>query len=461
MRQFPAFLNLRGAPAVVVGGGEAAGRKARLLLAAGADIRVFAKVVEKAFRDEFAGRLSIVADTPVAADFARARLVVIAEAELAAAERLAGLARRAGALVNVVDRPALCDFTFPSIIDRDDVVVAIGTDGSAPSLARRLREKIEALLPTRLGALAAFARKYREDVALRLAPERRRAFWERVFDGPIADKVLAGDEAGAESDLSAAMHGGAARGVVHIVGAGPGDPELLTLRALRLISDADVILYDRLVSDGVLLLARRDAERIFVGKEQANHTTPQREIEAQMIALARAGKRVVRLKGGDPFIFGRGGEELESVRAAGIDAFVTPGVTAALGCAAAVGMPLTHRDFSQAVTFVTGHARGDGEPDIDWAAAARLKHTLVVYMGVGRADAIERALIDGGRASDTPVAVIENGTRADQKIATGVLSGLSGLVIGAGITGPALLIIGEVAALAVAAPAAAMESVAA
>ncbi len=461
MRQLPAFLNIRGVRAVVAGGGEEAARKARLLLAAGAEVQLFAPRFGADVRAEFEGRAALIEDRPAPADFAGARLVVIAEENAALAERLAAEARRAGALVNAVDRPALCDFTFPSIIDRGEVVVAVGTDGGAPVLARRLREKIEALLPARLGALAGFARRLRDRAASRLAPEARRAFWERVFDGPIAAKVLAGDESGAEADFQAALTGDRPRGVVHIVGAGPGDPELLTLRALRLLSDADVILYDRLVSDDILAFARRDATRIYVGKEQSNHSTPQREIEAQMIALARAGKRVVRLKGGDPFIFGRGGEELESLRTAGVDVYVTPGITAALGCAAAAGLPLTHRDVSQAVTLVTGHARDDGAPDIDWKAAAALKHTLVVYMGVGRAGEIERALLDGGRAPETPVAVIENGTRADEKIVTGTLSGLAALVEANAVTGPALLIIGETAAFAAIDKAPASERIAA
>jgi uroporphyrin-III C-methyltransferase/precorrin-2 dehydrogenase/sirohydrochlorin ferrochelatase len=448
MRQFPAFLNLRGAAVVIAGGGEAAARKARLLLAAGAEVRIYAPRIEPALKSEFAGAARLVEDAPAPADFAGAKLVIIAEENVGVAERLAREARRAGALVNVVDRPALCDFTFPSIIDRGEVVVAVGTDGSAPVLARRVRERIEALLPARLGAVAAFARRFRDRVATRLGPERRRAFWERVFDGPVAEKILAGDEAAAEAAFDAALDENAPRGVVHIVGAGPGDPELLTLRALRLISDADVILHDRLVSDAVLNLSRRDAERIYVGKAQAEHSTPQRDIEARMIALARAGKRVVRLKGGDPFIFGRGGEEMAALRAAGVDVFVTPGVTAALGCAAALGLPLTHRDVSQAVTLVTGHARDDGEPEIDWKAAAALKHTLVVYMGVGRANAIEQALIGAGRAPSTPVAVVENGTRPDQKTLTGTLEGLGALVAEGALTGPALLIIGEVAAFA-------------
>ncbi len=386
---------------------------------------------------------------PDAAILRGAALVFVAVGDDADAAAWGRAARAAGVPVNAVDRPQLSDFATPSIIDRGGVVVAISTGGDAPVLGRRLREKIEALLPQRLSALAAFAGSFRGAVAARIAAPRRRAFWERFFDGPIAETFLAGDEAGARAATAAALNRPQteqAEGVVHIVGAGPGDPELLTLKALRLIQDADVILYDRLVGEGVLNLARRDALRLYVGKAKADHAAPQEEIEALLIAFAREGKMVVRLKGGDPFIFGRGGEELAAVKAAGIPVFATPGVTAALGCAAAAGMPLTHRDASQAVTFVTGHAKGDRDPDLDWAALAALGHTLVVYMGVDKAAAIAQRLIANGRAASTPVAVIENGTRADQKILKGTLRELARLVRDGGVAGPAVLVIGEVAA---------------
>jgi uroporphyrin-III C-methyltransferase/precorrin-2 dehydrogenase/sirohydrochlorin ferrochelatase len=267
--------------------------------------------------------------------------------------------------------------------------------------------------------------------------------------------VLAGDEAGAHEAMLALINRpqteqntGPQSGVVHIVGAGPGDPELLTIKALRLLQTADVILYDRLVSDEILSLARRDAERFYVGKAKSNHAVAQEDIEARMIEFARAGKTVVRLKGGDPFIFGRGGEELEALRNANIPVYITPGVTAATGCAAAANMALTHRDYAQAVTFVTGHAKGEADPDLDWSALAALKNTLVVYMGVTKAGTIAHNLIEHGRAASTPVAIIENGTRADQKVVKGALGELPRLVETGGIKGPALLVIGEVAALA-------------
>lgn len=449
MKFFPAFFDLSGRRVVVAGSGETASRKARLLIDAGAMVEFVAASFDPAFAADWEDRAALVRSGPDAALLRGAALVFVAVEDEAEAGAWTQAARAAGVPVNAVDRPSLSDFATPSIVDRGDVVVAISTGGAAPVLGRRLREKIEALLPQRLSSLAAFAGSFREAVAARIAAPARRAFWERFFDGAVAAQVLDGDETGAReamiSTLDEPQTAGAA-GVVHIVGAGPGDPDLLTLKALRLIQDADVILYDRLVGEGVLKLARRDALRLYVGKAKADHAVPQEEIEARLIAYARDGKCVVRLKGGDPFIFGRGGEELDAVKAAGVPVFVTPGVTAALGCAAAAGLPLTHRDAAQALTFVTGHAKGDADPDLDWAALARLGHTLVVYMGVGKADAIAQRLMENGRAASTPVAVIENGTRPDQKILKGTLTALARLVRDGGVEGPAILVIGEVAA---------------
>jgi len=348
-----------------------------------------------------------------------------------------------------VDRPDLCDFTTPSIVDRGRLVIAISTDGAAPVYAKKLRADVEALLPPNAGALADFADRYRSAVKANIDDADRRVFWEAFFNGPIAALVLKGDAQAAHEAMMEAINRPQKEqrtGVVHIVGAGPGDPDLLTIKALRLLQNADVILHDRLVSDEILSLARRDADRLYVGKAKADHAVPQTEIENTMIALAREGKNVVRLKGGDPFIFGRGGEELDAMRAAGVHAFVTPGVTAATGCAAAAGMALTHRDYAQAVTFVTGHAKEGADPDLDWAALAALKNTLVVYMGVTKATKISAQLIAHGRAAETPVAVIENGARVNQVVVKGALAELGALIEEGGIKGPALLVIGEAAA---------------
>ena len=373
-----------------------------------------------------------------------ARLAIVAEDNPDAI----AVIRAARVPLNVVDRPELCDFTVPSILDRGDIVAAIGSNGTAPVLAKSVRTKLEALLPARIGDLAALAGRLRDTVKTALPDfSARRKFWERALTGRAAELAYAGDLSGAEAAMRAELSAPAEEGVVHIVGAGPGDPELLTLKALRLIQEADVVYYDRLVSDGILSLIRRDADRVSVGKAKGNHSVPQDQIHELLIASAREGKRVVRLKGGDPFIFGRGGEELDAVEAAGISAFVVPGISSALGCAASAGIPLTHRDHAQAVTFVTGHAKAGGVPDLDWASLAKRGQTVSVYMGVGTAASIAEKLIEAGRAPQTPVAVIENGTRENEVRAYGMLEELPQLIEAHGIKGPALLIIGEVAGL--------------
>lgn len=451
MNKFPAFLDLRSLKTVLIGGGEAAAAKARLLAAAGADLLVIWPEIARSLEEAVADKATLARRSVSADDFHGAKLVFIAVDDEEDAAAYAALARVKGALVNVVDAPALCDFNVPSIVDRGEVTVAISTDGAAPVLGRRLRTQIEAAAPARLGALARFAKQYRASVKASRPAGEIRAFWERFFDGPVAADVLAGNEQRAHESMLALINRPDTeqkKGAVHIVGAGPGDPDLLTLKALRLLQSADVIFYDRLVSDEILGMARRDAERFYVGKRKSDHAVPQEEIERRMVERARAGDVVVRLKGGDPFVFGRGGEELEAMRAAGVEAFVTPGITAATGCAAAAGMALTHRDHAQAVTFVTGHGADDRDPEIDWSTLAKLGHTLVVYMGVAKAPVIAAHLIKHGRSPMTPAAVIENGTRADQVIAKGALHELPAIVDRIGVKGPALLVIGEVAALA-------------
>ena len=453
MRQFPAFFNLHGQRVVVVGGGEEAVRKVRLLATTGALPVIMARSTVILRRlDETIARVCTVQPIWRLEDALKgARLAIVAEDNPKAIE----IIRAAGVPLNVVDRPELCDFTVPSIVDRGDVVAAIGTNGTSPVLAKAIRAKLEALLPARIGDLAALAGRLRETVKAAVPDfTARRRYWERALAGRAADLAYAGDLAGAEAAMKAELKAPAGEGVVHIVGAGPGDPELLTLKALRLIQEADIVYYDRLVSDGILSLIRRDATRVSVGKAKGNHSVPQDQIHELLIASAREGKRVVRLKGGDPFIFGRGGEELDAVEAAGITAFVVPGISSALGCAASAGIPLTHRDHAQAVTFVTGHAKAGGVPDLDWPALAKRGQTVTVYMGVGTAGAIAEKLIEAGRAPQTPVAVIENGTRDNEIRAYGMLEELPRLIEANGIEGPALLIIGEVAALRVPAAAA-------
>ncbi|MFT3997455.1 MAG: siroheme synthase CysG [Asticcacaulis sp.] len=387
---------------------------------------------------------------PSVDDLRAASLVIVAFEDRAQAERGAALAREAGVPLNVVDFPDLGDFHIPAIIDRGSLSIGVATGGTAPVLARETRRRIEAAVPPSETHVAEFARRL--SPALREAfpdVDDRRRFWEEALRSPSVELARAGkiDDAVAAA-LSGLQNRAARTGVVHLVGAGPGDPELLTLKALRLLSEADVIVYDRLVGDAIMDLARRDAERFYVGKARSNHSVPQDQIHALLVEQAQLGKRVVRLKGGDPFVFGRGGEEVEALREAGIEVHVTPGITAALGCAASVAVPLTHRDHAQSVSFITGHARGDrDELALDWGRLAAKNHTLVVYMGIHTAETISRELTLHGRAADTPVLVIENGTRANETRRLTCLSDLSHALQSQPPKGPALLIIGEVAAL--------------
>ena len=454
MNYFPAFFDLKERPVLLVGGGEAAARRLRLLQKAGARITVVApRVGEEIGAAIAAGAIAAVRRGFVSGDVNRQAIVFAATGLPAVDERVAEAARAAGIPVNVADHAGLSSFIVPAIVERDPVVIGISTGGAAPVLASRLRETIERLLPSRLGRLADFADSFRTAVKATVpGAAARLRFWDRFFDGAVADQVLAGNDSRAREKMLTLVNGRAAadapRGGVAIVGAGPGDPDLLTLRALRLIQRADVVIYDKLVGPGVLDLARRDAERIYVGKSRGDHSKSQDEINALVAEQAQAGRRVVRLKGGDPFIFGRGGEELDYLRARGIPVEVVPGITAALGCAAATGIPLTHRDHAQAVTFATGQGRDGEEPELDWATLARLDQTLVIYMGVGTAGRIAARLIEHGLDAATPVAVIENGTLPSQKALYGRLSGLGWLMRQSGMAGPALIVIGRVAALA-------------
>jgi len=450
MRQFPAFFNLEGARIVVLGSGEEAARKLRLLASSPADLLLVGALRDKALEGEFAGRVTVVSQAARGLALEGACLAIIAEADdTLRAEALRDVRAR-NIPVNVVDHPEDCDFTVPSILDRDEIVAAIGSGGAAPVLAKAVRTKLESLLPNRIGELAALARRLRPFVSEALPDKAaRRRFWERALTGPAAEAAYTGDLDKAEALLkSAALTTGHVPGVVHLVGAGPGDPELLTLKALRVLQEADIVYYDRLVSPEVLGLIRRDAIRVPVGKSKGDHSVAQAEIHNRLVASAREGLRVVRLKGGDPFIFGRGGEELEAVRADGVAVHIVPGISSALGCAASSGIPLTHRDHAQTLTFVTGHARAGGVPDLDWKALARPAQTIVVFMGVDTAPVIADRLVAAGRDPRTPIAVIENGTRPEEVRVFGELSELPFLIEEEGITGPALLIIGEVAALA-------------
>ncbi len=450
MRYFPAFHDLSTHPSLVVGGGELAARKLRLLLKAGAGAVVVAPTAGAEIRELARdGAVTWHRRAFAAGDIAGCGLVISATGLPAVDETVAQAAADLGIPVNVVDRPDLSSFITPAIIDRDPLVIGICSGGDAPILARDLRARIESLLPANLGRLARFAGAFRSAVTAKITEAtQRRRFWEHFFRGPIAEKVLAGDEVGAREAMLGLINGRAVQkpsaGSVAIVGAGPGDPDLLTFKAMRRLQEADVVLYDKLIGPDIIDYARRDAERIYVGKTKANHSKTQDDINALMAEHALAGKRVVRLKGGDPFVFGRGGEEMDYLQERGVAVEVVPGVTAAAGCAAAVGIPLTLRGTAQAVTFLTGHA-SDGEPDLDWSNLANGKQTLAVYMGISTGGTVARRLIEHGLPAATPVAIIENGTRPEQRIVTGRLEELPHRLQDAGITGPALIIIGEVA----------------
>jgi uroporphyrin-III C-methyltransferase/precorrin-2 dehydrogenase/sirohydrochlorin ferrochelatase len=448
MRSFPLFLKLHGRPVLVIGDGQAAAAKLRLLAAAGAQATVLSEAPSADLLDAAASAHSRLIRSAIApSHFAEAELVFGAAGSEAGDRRIAELARAAGKLVNIVDRPELSDFTMPAIVDRGDIVVAISTEGASPVLAQRVRGAIESILPPGLGRLAQFAQRFRAAIQTRIADTAsRRRFWDQVLSGPIAAAVLAGDEKRASRDLIRAVNRGepkAETGRVTLDGAGPGDPELLTLRAARALREADVIVYDRLIDPAVLDYARRDARRIFVGKSKGEHTLPQAKINALLVAEAHAGRHVVRLKGGDPFVFGRGGEEVDALVSAGVRVEIVPGITAAIGCAAYAGFPLTHRDHASSVVFVSGHSK-DGIADLDWCALASPRQTIVVYMGVSAAGEIAGRLIEAGLAAATPVAVVENGTRWDQRVIKGELGEAADLIRRHGVTGPALLVIGEV-----------------
>ncbi|MCJ2365963.1 siroheme synthase CysG [Aeromonas dhakensis] len=449
MDYLPIFCRLDNKPVLLVGGGEVAERKARLLLDAGAQLTVVAPELDPELA-ELAANGSI---EWLAGEFAPAQLtgkwLVVAATDRREVNALVyQSANQARIFSNVVDDPKRSSFIMPSIIDRSPLMVAISSGGKAPVLARLLREKLEAMLPQHLGAVAAFAGSLRDRVKTRFASmgERRR-FWERLLGADRLGQALArGDRASvhqlADNLFADESHTG---GEVVLVGAGPGDPGLLTLHALRQMQQADVVVYDRLVSDEVMALVRRDAKRIFVGKQAGNHCVPQEGINQLLLEEAKKGLRVVRLKGGDPFIFGRGGEELETLVGSGIGFQVVPGITAASGCAAYAGIPLTHRDHAQSVRFVTAHGKG-GAQDLDWPLLAKDKQTLVFYMGLSSCGVIREQLLAHGKGGDTPVALIERGTQPSQRVICGTLDQLPALAIG--VESPALIMVGSVVTLA-------------
>lgn len=450
MDYLPLFLDVRHQLCLVVGGGDVALRKIRLLLSAGAIIRVVSpsilQEVQSLLResDHQLYQRSFHKD-----DLDSAKLVIAATSDRRINHRVSRLARERKLLVNVVDDGEAGNAIMPSIVDRSPVIAAFSTGGKAPVLARQLRENLESTLPAHYGDLAELAGRYRNRVIARYDHiNQRRQFWEEAFSGSIAEKVFKGDIPGAENELEQQLRRGSGSrgGEVYLIGAGPGDPELLTFKALRLMQKADVVLYDNLVSKEVVELCRRDADLIYVGKKSCQHAYSQESINTMMVELAQEGKRVARLKGGDPFIFGRGGEELEALAEYSIPFQIVPGITAASGCASYAGIPLTHRDYAQSAQFITGHCKLESD-GIDWSKVKDKQQTLVFYMGVRNLTEICQKLVDNGVESERPVAIVHKGTTPLQKTVTGTVETISELAAQQDIKPPSLIIVGDVVRL--------------
>jgi uroporphyrin-III C-methyltransferase/precorrin-2 dehydrogenase/sirohydrochlorin ferrochelatase len=453
LEYLPIFLNLKEANVLLVGGGIVGTRKARLILRSGAKLIVLAPDITselQALLNQTGGTWKTgLYNESALSSIKNPVLVVAATPDRGVNERISVDAKRSGIPVNVVDSPDLCTFIFPSIVDRSPLIVAISSSGRSPVLARLLRRRIETMIPAAYGALAEFAGRMRTIVKQKIPQETpRRLFWEQAVEGSIGELVLAGREVKAQQQLEHQLENQTEQpcGEVYLIGAGPGDPDLMTFKAVRLLQSADVVLHDRLVSDAIVDMARRDAERIYVGKSRADHAVPQQEINQLLVDLALKGKRVVRLKGGDPFIFGRGGEEIELLAKHNIPFQVVPGVTAASGAACYSGIPLTHRDYAQSVRFVTGHLK-DGSIDHDWEQFQNTTETLVFYMGLAGLPQICVKLQAHGRSPDTPMALVERATLAEQRVLTGTLSTMADVVEREAPTAPTLIIVGDVVRL--------------
>lgn len=451
MELLPIFLNIKDRRCVVVGGGAIAFRKASLLARAGGKLLVVAEQISEelhALCEEHKGRAEIGSFEPGLLN--GAALVVAATDDLVLNRQISQHAMQLDIPVNVVDQPELCSFIMPSIVDRSPVVIAISSGGTSPILTRKLKELNEVMIPARVDKLAMLLGSYRERVKNQITElPRRIRFWEKLLDSEVPELVYSGDDSAATSLLEKQLNGAddiAMGGEVYLVGAGPGDPDLLTLRALRLMHKADVVLYDRLVSAEIMLKLRPDAQKIHVGKQQANHSVEQETINQMLVRLAQEGNKVLRLKGGDPFIFGRGGEELETLAEAGVAFQIVPGITAASGCASYAGIPLTHRDHSQSVRFLTGHTK-EGAVLLDWEMLAKEQQTLVFYMGLSGLSIICRELISHGMKSSTPIALIQQGTTRTQKVLLGNLASMPELAASSEIKAPTIIIIGNVVKL--------------
>lgn len=450
MDYLPIFIKITNKACLVVGGGDIAYRKINLLLSAHANIicisPVFCNGIIKLAKKN---KITLLSKRFEASDINAQTLIVSATDDSALNAQVSQLAKSANIPVNVVDCPDLCSFVMPSIVDRSPIVIAISSAGKAPVLARLIRAKLESTIPHAYGKLATLAGNFRAQVKSTFSHiEDRRYFWEKAFSGVVAEKVFAGKIDEAQEDLQAQLDNSCDSGVgeVYLVGGGPGDPDLLTFKALRLMQQADVVLYDRLVSDEVMNLLRRDAELIYVGKERDNHSVPQDGINQLLVDLAKQGRRVCRLKGGDPFIFGRGGEEIETLAENGVPFQVVPGITAASGCSTYSGIPLTHRDYSQSCRFVTGHLK-DGTMDLPWNELAVEQQTIVFYMALKGAQHLSKQLINHGMRGNIPVALVEKGTTPEHKVYVTSLEELPNLIKIETIHAPTLIIVGEVVKL--------------
>ena len=449
---FPVFLDIKNKPCLVVGGGEVATRKAGMLMQAGGRVTVVAPELSDTLKElAKSEKIAHIAEKFRPEHLGEAVLVIAATDDRAANKEISETAKKQRIPVNVVDNPDLCSFIMPSVIDRSPLVIAISSGGTSPVLARVVRAKLETFIPAAYGRLAQFAASFRDQVKKHILPAKRRIFWEKILQGPVAEMVLSGQDQAARKALEQALASDASdttppRGEVYLVGGGPGNPDLLTFRALRLMQQADVVVYDNLVSPAVLELARRDAERIYVGKERANHAMRQENINELLVKLAKEGKRVVRLKGGDPFVFGRGGEEIETLAAHGVPFQVVPGITAATGVSSYAGIPLTHRDYAQSCVFVTGHLK-DGSVNIDLTGIAKSNQTIVIYMGLLGLPTLCQELVAHGLPITTPAAIVQQGTTYQQRVVTGTLETLPELAVNAKMKPPTLIIVGEVVKL--------------
>ena len=437
---------------MVIGGGSIAARKVALLIKAGADVTVISpELCGELTQLASQGQIKHIAQTYQAEHLNDCVLAIAATDNKEINQQVSALANEKNIPVNVVDDPDLCSFIMPSIIDRSPIQIAISTGGASPVLARLIRTKLEGSIPAAYGKLCALVEDFRDKVKTALPNvESRRSFWEKILEGRVAELVFSGHESAAKEMLAKAIDEKSENpdlpGEVFLVGAGPGDPDLLTFRALRLMQQADVVVYDRLVSPAIMEMVRRDAEIVYVGKERDKHTMQQENINQLLVRLAKEGKRVLRLKGGDPFIFGRGGEEIELLAEEGVAFQIVPGITAASGCSSYAGIPLTHRDYAQSCVFVTGHLK-DGSVDLNWKALAHPNQTVVFYMGLHGAPTLCKEMVAHGLPASTPVALVEQGTTPQQRVYTATLENLLDVIKNEDIKPPTLIIVGEVVTL--------------